>query len=483
MPPSLVLLIWLVSLLALFWFDPGRESKPSVALWVPLIWFFFIASRPPSQWLGSSSEDSAVSLGRVLEDGNPLNRTIFSCLTVLAFVILLSRSFQWRKFALQNWALILFLAYTLVSVTWSDFPLATFKKWFRDVGIYMAVLVIVTDRDRLAAVRTVLRRFCYLTIPLSIVLINYYANLGRTWGEWGDMEITGVTTSKNMLGLLCLASGIFFFWDIVTRWDQRRDKRVRRIMLLNIAFISMSIYLLHQCGSKTSTVCLVLGCLMIAAVHSKFGRRHMSWVSAMAPGFFLIYLLLTVVFGLGGQMSAAVGGNVTMSDRTRIWQVLLSVPINPVVGCGYQSFWLGWRIEWVWSKLTGDNVFEAHNGYLQTYLDLGVIGLILVCVFLIATYRKICRQLVPLRPLASLSLGLWSLLLLYNVTEAALGGGVLWLMLLLGSLTIPERAKAYARTSSPSQTAYHPELVAGSAEIPSHGLSRGNAHLQGELWR
>ena len=136
-----------------------------------------------------------------------------------------------------------------------------------------------------------------------------------------------------------------------------------------------------------------------------------------------------------------------MSDRTRIWQVLLSVPINPVLGCGYQSFWLGPRIQWVWSRLTGDDVFEAHNGYLQTYLDLGLIGLSLACVFLIATYRKICKDLDRLTPLASLSLGLWTLLLLYNVTEAALGGGILWLTLLMGSMAVPERVKVQANAS------------------------------------
>lgn len=448
MPPSLVLLIWLVSLLALFWLDPGRESKTSGALWVPLIWFFFIASRSPAQWLGSAAQNSAATLGQVLEDGNPLNRTIFSCLTVLAFVILVSRSFQWRKFALQNSALVLLLAYALVSVAWSDFPLAAFKKWFRDAGIYLAVLVVLTDRNRLAAVRTVLRRLYYLTVPLSIVLIKYYASLGQTFSVWGVREYTGVATSKNMLGLLCLASGTFFFWDIATRWNQRRDKRVRRIILVNIAFISMAIYLLHLCGSKTSTVCLILGSLMIAAAHSNFGRLHVGWIKAAAPGIFLTYLILTVGFGLSAQMAAAVGGNATMSDRTRIWQVLLSVPINPVVGCGYQSFWLGWRIDWVWSRLTGDNVFQAHNGYLQTYLDLGLIGLALTCIFLVATYRKICRRLEPLTPLVSLSFGLWSFLLLYNVTEAALGGGLLWLTLLMGSMTVPERVKARARASS-----------------------------------
>jgi exopolysaccharide production protein ExoQ len=457
MPPSL---LWpgIVFLLAVFWFDPARERKASVALWVPLIWLFFIASRSPALWLASNVGQSAANLGQSLEEGSPLDRIIFSSLTVLAFAILVSRSFQWRKFVSQNSALILYLAFGLLSVAWSDFPFPTFKKWFRDSGVYMAVLVVLTDRNRLVAVRTVLRRLFYMTVPLSVVLVRYYPNLGRTWSIWGNMEYTGVSTSKNMLGLLCLASGIFFFWDTVTRWNERRDKRARRIILVNIALISMALYLLHLCGSKTSTVCLIIGSLMIAAAHSKFGSRHMSWIKAMAPAIFLLYLTLNLGFGLGAQMSEAVGGNANMSDRTRIWQVLLSVPINPLLGCGYQSFWLGWRIDWVWSRLTGDNVFEAHNGYLQTYLDLGLTGLFLACAVLIATYRKICRQLDPLTPLASLSLGLWSFMLLYNVTEAALGGGLLWFMLLMGSMTVPERVKARAHAPSP--------LALGTALMP-----------------
>ena len=77
---------------------------------------------------------------------------------------------------------------------------------------------------------------------------------------------------------------------------------------------------------------------------------------------------------------------------------------------------------------------------LQIYLDLGLIGLFLLCTFLIATYRKICKRLKPLTPLGSLGLGLWTLLLFYNVTEAAFGGGLLWITLLMGSLTVPQRA-------------------------------------------
>jgi exopolysaccharide production protein ExoQ len=435
MSPSLALLLWVVLLSGLLFFDPAREPKTSAVLWVPVIWLFFLGSRTPSMWLGLSY-GSAV---QALEEGSPLDRTIFLLLTLAAFVILFSRSFQWRKVVAQNSALVFFLAFALLSVAWSDFPLATFKKWFRDMGVYMVVLVVLSDPRPLEAVRTVLRRVCYLVVPLSIVLIKYYPYLGKTFSAWGSQEYCGVSTSKNMLGALCLVSGIFCFWDTITNWHQRRELRVRRVILLNIAFIGMTLWLLNLSGSNTSTICLALGCLIIAAANCKFGRRHPAWIKALAPSTFLVYLILTLGFSMGGQLSQAVGKSADMSDRTQIWQVLLSVPINPVLGTGYQSFWLGDRVQWVWARLNGDNVLEAHNGYLEVYLELGVIGLFLLGTFLIATYRKICKRL-GFTPLGSLGLGLWTLLLFYNVTEASFGVNFLFVTFLLAAIPVPARA-------------------------------------------
>ena len=438
MPPIQALAIWLVLLLALFIFDPAKHTKISAALWVPVIWFFFLGSRPPEMWLGFSS---GVDAAQALEQGNPTDRTIFSLLTLAAFAILVSRSFQFRNFVAQNSALACLLVFALLSVAWSDFPLATFKKWFRDAGVYMAVLVVLSDPHQLEAVRTVLRRVCYLHIPLSIVLIKYYPELGKAFSAWGGQEYTGVSTSKNMLGAVCLVSGLFFFWDTITRWRERREARVRRVILVNIAFIGMTLWLLNLSESNTSTICLAIGCLMIAAAHCNFGRRHISWVKALAPVSFLVYLILALGIGMAGQLSEAVGRSANMSDRTHIWEVLLSVPINPVLGTGYQSFWLGPRVQWVWARLSGDNVLEAHNGYLQTYLELGLIGLSLLCTFLIATYRKVCKRLEPLTPLGTLGLGLWTLLLFYNVTEATFGPGLLFVTFLLAAIPIPQRAE------------------------------------------
>ena len=121
----------------------------------------------------------------------------------------------------------------------------------------------------------------------------------------------------------------------------------------------MTLWLLNLSESKTSTICLAVGCLVIAAAQCNFGRRQLSLVKAVAPVSFLLYLVLTLGFGMGGQLSQAVGRSANMSDRTHIWEVLLSVPINPVLGTGYQSFWLGPRVQWVWARLSWR---QCHGG-------------------------------------------------------------------------------------------------------------------------
>jgi O-antigen ligase len=436
--PTLALAAWVVLLSALFAFDPAKYTKASAALWVPVVWMFFLASRPPAMWLGITSGADAA---QALEDGNPLDRTILSLLTLIAISILMSRSFQWSKFAANNCALVSFVAFGLLSVVWSDFPLATFKKWFRDVGVYMAALVVLSDPHPLQAVRAVLRRVSYLLVPLSILLIKYYPSLGKKWSPWGGQEFLGVSTSKNMLGVLCLVSGIFFFWDTITRWHGRGEVRTRQIIIVNIAFVLMTAWLLSVSESKTSTICLVLGCLMIATAHSNVGERHPNWLRALAPLSFLVYLILAVGFDMGGQFAEAAGRDAAMSGRSQIWNALLSEPINPLLGTGYQTFWLGPRVQSVWSKLDGDNVLSAHNGYLQIYLDLGLIGLSIVCMFLIATYRKVCKRLDPFTPLGSLGFGLWSLILFYNITEASLEMNFLLLTFLLGAISVTECAE------------------------------------------
>jgi len=432
MPPALALLLWAVCVVALFRFDPGEEGESSAALWVPVIWIFIVASRLPSQWIDGISQAAAV------EDGNALDRVVYIVLILFAVGVLVSRSFEWRRLVGQNFALSIFLLFALMSVLWSDVPFVAFKRWFRDLGTYLVILVVLSDPRPLEALRTVLRRLCFLLLPLSIVLVKYFPEAARYYDVWtGTGYYTGVATSKNMLGVLCLVSGLYLCWDTLIRWGRRRERPMRRALFANAALFAMTLWLVNIADSATSRVCLALGCLLIALAQSQIIRRRPALLTVTIPVGVITYALLE--FGLGidilAELAEAVGRDPTLTGRTEIWAVVLSTNTNPVLGTGYESFWLGPRLQWVRDRSGG--IGEAHNGYLEVYLNLGLVGLLLVVAFLIGSYGRICGRLRTGSALGSLGLGLWTILVFYNVTESALRGHLMWVAFLLVALSVP----------------------------------------------
>lgn len=433
MPPSIALAAWAVLLFLLLIFDPAKDSRVSVALWVPLLWMLIVASRLPAQWLGGAT----VAQVQTLEEGNSLDRTVFLVLILLSIAILFMRSFKWGDFVARNLALVAFIAFCLLSVFWSDEPFVSFKRWYRDLGNYLVILVVLSDPRPLEAVRTVLRRLCYVLIPLSVVLIKYFSNWGRQYSIWdGTTQYVGAATSKNMLGVLCLVSGLFFFWDTVTRWSERRERSTKRIVLINFVWIGMTLWLLNLASSATARVCLVIGCIVIIAAHSEWAKRRPGSLKALIPVIFCLYVILAYGFDINGQLAGAVGRDPTLTDRTKIWSLVLSMHTNPLVGAGYESFWLGPRLQKVWQVFGPLN--ESHNGYLEVYLNLGLIGVTLLLGFLITSYRNICRQFESSSKLASLNLAFWTITLFYNMTEAAFKFQMMWVTFLLAAIAVPE---------------------------------------------
>ena len=155
---------------------------------------------------------------------------------------------------------------------------------------------------------------------------------------------------------------------------------------------------------------------------------------------------------LKAELAGAVGRNPTFTDRTAIWKILPSMQTNPLVGTGYDSFWLGPRLQAIWSSPIG-GINEAHNGYLEVYLNLGIVGLFLLSAFLIASYRAICKRLTPSSSLASLTLALWTVLLIYNVTESAFAWQIMWVVFLPGAIAVRGVANSRAQ-HAPRSTAW-----------------------------
>jgi len=366
-----------------------------------------------------------------------MDRVVLFSLILVSFLILARRSFQWSSFFSHNVFLTLLLLYGLASFMWSDYSGIALKRWIRDLGNFLVILVIVSETHPAEALGAFFRRLFYLLMPLSILMIKYYTYMAVTYGFYNGLaEFTGAATSKNTLGASCMLSGVFFFWDSVRRWSTRKEKRTRQILLVNLAFIMMTYWLLRKSSSATSLVCLLMGCAVIL-VHNMWGKQRPALLKWGIPCVLLAYVILGMGLGLDEMLIKSLGRDATYTGRTNIWAAVLSIDINPLLGTGYDSFWLGDRLYQVWQMAGFVN--EAHNGYLEFYLNLGIIGVCILVGLLLFSYKVICRKLNEPRPIASLALGMWTLALFYNMTEASFKPPFLCLSFLWGALIIPER--------------------------------------------
>ena len=90
--------------------------------------------------------------------------------------------------------------------------------------------------------------------------------------------------------------------------------------------------------SKTSLFALMIGIVLVLALQfPKFKRNFWSVLIAIV----LVGALSNALFSVQSAVLEASGRDASLTGRTGIWQTVLSEPINPLLGTGYASFWLG----------------------------------------------------------------------------------------------------------------------------------------------
>ena len=453
--PTLGLLVWFLVLLLLLRYDGVGRGSTSPALWLPLAWIFFSGSRLPAQWLGITSP----SMATAFEEGSPLDRTILFLLIVLALWVVARRRISWSALFRQNLALASLLLFALASVVWSDFPFITFKRWVRDLGTYVMILIVLSERHPLEAVSIVLRRLSYLLLIASTILIKYYPELGVLYNPWtGAPEYTGASTSKNMLGAICLIAALYLVWDTVDRWPERKTRAITRRLVVNGLMILTALWLMNLSNSATSRVCLVLGCLIILLAHTKLAKANPRRILIAIPAALVSYVVVDFFVDVSSLVAELLGRDPSLTGRRGIWSAVLAQQTNPLLGVGYQTFWLGQRLLGVFKTLdTAFIINEAHNGYLEVYLNLGLIGLALIVLVIATSYRTLWLQTVTSPRFASFSLAFWSIMLVYNITEAAFVGSLPWSVFLLLTVVVPG---AKAESPVPSAAVWRPRGVA-----------------------
>jgi O-antigen ligase len=194
-----------------------------------------------------------------------------------------------------------------------------------------------------------------------------------------------------------------------------------------------------------------MGWISIAIARSNWAKANPRRLTAAIPVLLAVYVVLEFVFDLSATVADFMGRDSTLHGRTDIWNAVLNAGTNPVLGVGYQSFWMGARLGAVWNSLNvGFGVNEAHNGYLETYLNLGFVGVALLTVFLVSSYRTVCRQFVVSSHFGSFGLALWLVAVFYNFTESAFGASLLWFVLLLSVVVVHRSDEMLPEATEPA---------------------------------
>lgn len=439
--PQIATLIFIIGIGCLLYLDRERDDKSSPVIWVAAAWAFIGASRMLSQWSGSFEVDSP---DKYLE-GSALDRWVLSGLLGIALAVLGAR---WRKLLdllRANPLIFIFFLYCLFSVMWSDFPGVAIKRFTKALGNISMVLLVLTDDQPLMAMKRFFARAGFFLIPLSVLLIKWYPSLGRGYLRFvWEPVYYGVSTDKNGLGCLCLVFGLASVWRVLTALGEPRSRQRMRVLTAHLTLLAMNMWLFQKANSATSLACFALGSALIFVTTRRKPTRP-SRIHLIAGAMLAVVLFIYLFPDTFSAMVAQLGRNTTLTGRTDIWNDLFKLHLEPWFGTGFESFWLGDRAKYFWLKYYF-HPNQAHNGYIETYVNLGLVGVGLLAIQILVGYKNIIQGFRERLPGMPLKLTFFLIALIYNVTEASFKVmHPIWITFLFAIIAIP-KAKAPDRS-------------------------------------
>jgi len=380
-------------------------------------------------------------------EGSIVDRAFYSILSIIGIVILARRQYKIGEILKENkWLCVLFV-YMVISISWSNYPFVSLKRVIKSIGAAILALVVLSEVDPKEAIATVIRRCAYFHIPLSIITIKYFRHIGVQWGWYGTSKWwTGIATSKNTLGQVAMTSALIFIWE---RSRHSGDKRNR---IIDYVYIAMSIYLLKgsdNAVSMTSVSVFIISCLVFFVLNwMKQDLRKVKRLM-LVSGISILTLTLVVVLhaiqpfsenSLMGHIITSMGRDMTLSGRTYIWKDVLKIAsLSPILGTGYGAFWIGRLANIPWNANMTWVLGEAHNGYIDTYLQLGWIGIFILMGVIVSSIPKILQTFPRDFEYARLRMTFFLAILFVNVTESTFlrGDHNMWFLFLLVILSVP----------------------------------------------
>lgn len=418
MPPKLALFLTLGFIFFLFWRDFREKPNVTGAIWVPILWVFLIV-KPVSLWLHIFGFPGFVATS--VEEGSPLDASVFLGVIALGIYILTKRRASLSEIVRNNPWMTAFVVYCFLAIFWADLPFVSFKRWIKVLGHPIMVLVLFTEPEPKEALLRLMKRFAYVLLPVSILWIKYFPHLGRDTSEWGGVENCGMMNSKNGLGGVSGLVALLFFWHCLQVLREEKSRSRRNELRLTAVLLLMTGYCLWQAHSATSWMALLLGALTMLFLGLRSVNKRL--IGAYALAVILVLAVAQSLFDVYGIVVDLTGRESTIEGRGRLWSTLLETDTHPLFGAGFESYWIGERAEKIWAMPEfWWRPTQAHNGYLEIYLNLGIIGLVILIGLILATFWKIGHELLTDFAWGRLRLSFLVAIVAHNWTEAGFKG-------------------------------------------------------------
>jgi len=280
--------------------------------------------------------------------------------------------------SLRTTWLLLMLAMVAVSSTWSIAPKLTLLRCSAligtlSVGLYLALRVRVREQLKLLAVASTLG--ACLSFAFVLLFPKYGIGTDEYEGAW-----FGIYSNKNVFGSAMALAFVVFLVNSHVFPGKRWSMRVLAVFAFLLVFLSQS---------TTSLV----ACLIVLALfqYSKMvrSRKRISW------RFWVASLLIVALCGVYvannlEAITTSLGKDPTFTGRTILWYLVwLQIVQRPWLGYGYYAFWQGTEGQSgeVWHAF-GWVAGNSHNGLLDLWLDVGLIGMVLFLVtYVVYTLR------------------------------------------------------------------------------------------------
>jgi exopolysaccharide production protein ExoQ len=333
-------------------------------------------------------------------DSHPEHKVFWPAMTAIAFILAARNR---RRLALPPHIICLFayLAFAGASVVWAINPQLSFIRFAQQVMVVTTISLPLMLVGRTAD----MMRGLFICFAIAATLNLFFIS--------GQPPYSGYFGGKNYLGEFAGVALLLALHEVLYSGFRRA---------LGIIFVFVAIALLLLSDSKTSFGLAILAPLL-AGLTLIVGRT-----TGLSPAIILLsipigyevlsHLIPSFNFN---RLSYILYGDPTFTGRTLIWDFAdFQIWRRPLQGWGYQSFWLAGPESPSLQDARGwiRSMPNAHNGYVDTKLEMGYIGLAFLVTFILTALHAIKRvaDRDPVRAWGVLSLALF--VIIYNFLES-----------------------------------------------------------------